>query len=70
VIEFWEEPREVELYDLVRDPEEMNNLAGDAGHAGTVRDLLERMRRLRRQLGDRESDPPGDVADCGAFQRG
>ena len=57
LIEFWEQPRELELYDLVRDPEETNNLANDPKHAGTVRELRDRMQRLRRELGD--SDPPG-----------
>ena len=57
LIEFWEEPRELELYDLVTDPQEVRNLAADPRHGGTVRDLRERMQKLRRELGD--SDPPG-----------
>ncbi|HEY7862228.1 MAG TPA: sulfatase [Thermoanaerobaculia bacterium] len=57
LIEFWEQPRELELYDLARDPGEVKNLAADPKHAATVRELLERMRALRRELGD--TDPPG-----------
>ena len=60
LIEFWEQPREVELYDLARDSDEIRNLAADPKFAGTVRDLRERMQRLRRDLGD--SDPPGAPA--------
>jgi arylsulfatase A-like enzyme len=60
LIEFWEQPQEVELYDLARDPDEIRNLAADPKFAGTVRDLRERMQRLRRELGD--SDPPGAPA--------
>jgi arylsulfatase A-like enzyme len=57
LIEFWEEPQELELYDLARDPDEIRNLAADPEYAATVRELREKMHRLRRELGD--ADPPG-----------
>jgi arylsulfatase A-like enzyme len=53
-IEFWEEPQELELYDLVRDPDEVNNLASNPAHAGKLKEMQALMRRLREELGDRE----------------
>jgi len=60
LIEFWEQPQEWELYDLVRDPDETNNLAGDPRHAAKLREMQALMKRLRAELGD--ADPPGPVA--------
>jgi arylsulfatase A-like enzyme len=57
LIEFWEQPQELELYDLTRDPDEVKNLAADPKFAGKVRELRKRMSDLRRELGD--ADPPG-----------
>lgn len=60
LIHYYEQPEEWELYDLERDPDEMNNLAGRRDHASRVRELRERMSALRRELGD--TDPPGPAA--------
>ncbi len=57
LIEFWEQPQQWELYDLVLDPDETRNLADDPGHASRVQELKLLMRRLRTELGD--ADPPG-----------
>jgi len=35
--------RSVRLYDMVRDPDETTNLAGQSGHAATVRELIDRL---------------------------
>ena len=57
LIEFWEQPQEWELYDLVSDPDETNNLAADPGHAAKLHEMQALMKRLRAELGD--ADPPG-----------
>jgi len=57
LIHFWEQPEEWELYDIVNDRDETNNLAYDRGHARIVRELNQRMVELRRETGD--VDPPG-----------
>jgi arylsulfatase A-like enzyme len=41
-----------ELYDLNRDPLEMENLYADAEHAGRVRDMTTRMREWQARTGD------------------
>lgn len=41
-----------ELYDLERDPDEVVNLADDPDHAGTLRDLQEKLRAFQEQTGD------------------
>jgi arylsulfatase A-like enzyme len=66
LMHFWEQPEEWELYDLVADPDEVNNLAGKREHARTIRELRARMETLREELGDH--DPPGPApvaAPCG-----
>jgi arylsulfatase A-like enzyme len=66
LVHFYEQPEEWELYDLQRDPDEMNNLAGRRERAGTIRELRTKMAELRNQLGD--ADPPGPApvaAACG-----
>jgi N-sulfoglucosamine sulfohydrolase len=44
-------PKE-ELYDLERDPNELNNLAGDAAHAQKLADLRQRLRAWQQQTAD------------------
>jgi arylsulfatase A-like enzyme len=41
-----------ELYDLEKDPYELRNLAGDAGHAAVVRDMKARLASWRAKSGD------------------
>ena len=52
-----------ELYDLRRDPDCLKNLATDAGHAGRMRSLRERMERRLKQEGDPRASGKGDVFD-------
>lgn len=58
LIEFWEDPKEWELYDLVADPDETNNLASTRKELR--RELKQRTDALRHALG--EKDPPGPQA--------
>jgi len=56
----------VELYDLLMDPGEMRNLAGDADHTGLEAELDERLERWMRDTADALLDgpippPPGAV---------
>jgi N-sulfoglucosamine sulfohydrolase len=43
---------QLELYDLERDPDEVNNLAGDPTHAALLRDLTARLRDFQRATRD------------------
>jgi arylsulfatase A-like enzyme len=43
-----------ELYDIEADPHELNNLAGDPSHAGTLEALRATLARWQRETGDRE----------------
>ena len=51
VAAFLQRPRE-ELYDLSSDPNELNNLAGDASHAQTLDDLRQRLRAWQQETND------------------
>ena len=57
LVHFWEQPEEWELYDLERDPDETENLAGRREHRATLEELRRRLDALRREVGDQ--DPPG-----------
>jgi arylsulfatase A-like enzyme len=59
LIHFWREPQEWELYDLQTDPDETTNLAARPEHAGQLRQMQERLAKLRREFDD--IDPPGYV---------
>lgn len=48
---YLQRPKE-ELYDLTADPNELKNLAGDAGHAKTLADLRERLRAWQSVTND------------------
>jgi arylsulfatase A-like enzyme len=48
---YHEHPAE-ELYDIVADPHEMKNLAGEGAHAATVRELRAKVRGWMKQQGD------------------
>ncbi len=41
-----------ELYDLERDPRELNNVAADPAYAGVLKDMKAELERLRVQYGD------------------
>jgi arylsulfatase A-like enzyme len=43
-----------ELYDLLNDPHELQNLAGEPDHKRTLDDLKQELERLRTQLGDKD----------------
>jgi arylsulfatase A-like enzyme len=51
-IHYFEAPQEYELYDLVADPGENNNLYGKAEFAAIVENLQQRMMQLRRETSD------------------
>ena len=45
-------PPEWELFDLEKDPTEMNDVYADPAYAAVVRDLKNELQRLRREVGD------------------
>lgn len=49
-----------ELYDLVADPHELNNLAGDMEHAGKKAELKARLDAWIAETGDQGTEPEGD----------
>ncbi|MBW1843726.1 MAG: sulfatase [Deltaproteobacteria bacterium] len=51
-IHYFEDPQEYELYDLVADPGENNNLYGNIEFAPIVEKLQQRMTELRRETND------------------
>jgi arylsulfatase A-like enzyme len=55
-------PPEWELFDLQKDPKEMNNVYGDAAYEGVVKELKAELMRLRQEL---EDDDDGIVIDVG-----
>lgn len=58
------EPRPAEeLYDLRRDPRQLNNVAGQAEYAGPRRELRERVERWMRETADPRVDPAYDGWD-------
>jgi len=48
----WPDLDRWELFDLEADPLELHDLSGDPEHAGILRELQERLARLRRAVGD------------------
>jgi arylsulfatase A-like enzyme len=50
------EPEEFELYDLQKDPGELDNLHGKAGYAALTQQLLNRIGELRKETGDHAKD--------------
>ena len=53
-----------ELYDLRNDPHQVRNVAADAAHAETRRELRERVQRWMRETGDPRVDPAYDGWDA------
>src|SRR5262249_12121340 len=51
VVQYLHRPRE-ELYDLTNDPNELQNLAGDAKHAKVLADLRKRLRAWQEKTHD------------------
>lgn len=51
-IHFFTEPQGFELYDLVSDPDEMNNLYGKPGYEALTKDMQARLERLRKETND------------------
>jgi arylsulfatase A-like enzyme len=45
-------PPEWELFDLQKDPNEMNNVYGEPAYSEVVQELKDELRKLRRKLGD------------------
>ena len=52
---------EWELYDLERDPKEMNNLYGHRGYSDVAGELKQEMSRLRTLYQVPEEDPPAGI---------
>jgi arylsulfatase A-like enzyme len=50
LMHYYMEPQEFEMYDLVEDPGETQNLYGNPHHAGLQRELFARMQTLRAQI--------------------
>jgi arylsulfatase A-like enzyme len=53
LIYFWKK-QQWELYDLVKDPEELANVYGDPGNASLVKRLKQELQRLRKEVRDRD----------------
>lgn len=51
-------PPEWEMYDLEKDPQEMNNVYDDPAYAETVRELKAELLRLKTELGDTDEQYP------------
>jgi arylsulfatase A-like enzyme len=49
---------EWELFDLEKDPKEMNNVYNDPAYAKVVKDLKDELLRLKKELGDRDERYP------------
>ena len=59
-IEFFLPPAEYELYDLEKDPDEMDNLYGKPGYANLTHEMRARLARLRKETDDHyEYKPTG-----------
>ncbi len=56
LIHYYEPLEEFELYDLQEDPGELHNLYGETRHATLIRDLRQRIRELRKENGDHDTD--------------
>jgi arylsulfatase A-like enzyme len=65
LIYFWKKDQ-WELYDLVKDPEELHNVYGDPAQAGVAAALKQELTRLRRELKDEDqfaNELPPDGVD-------
>jgi arylsulfatase A-like enzyme len=57
LIHFYYNIDEWELYDLAKDPREMNNIYGDASYADIVKELKAELKRLRTKYKDTTGSP-------------
>jgi arylsulfatase A-like enzyme len=55
LIHYYLEPQEFEMYDLVEDPGERNNLYDNSKHAALQKDLFHRMQQLRTEIPGKDS---------------
>lgn len=55
LIHYYLEPQEFEVYDLVQDPGETQNLYGNPQHAALQRDLFSRLQKLRQEIPGKDS---------------
>lgn len=62
-IHFWEMPEEHELYDLEKDPGELNNLAGNPAYAAKLGEMRAELARLRKETADMDF-PNADPGPC------
>ena len=53
---YFYELKEWELYDLLEDPQELNNVYEDPAYADVVRQLKQRLSELRDQYDDHNDD--------------
>ena len=49
---------EWELYDLEKDPKEMNNVYGNAAYAAVAKEMKAQLRRLQKEFKDPEPEIP------------
>ena len=47
------EVKQIQLFDIVKDPWEMNNLAGDSANAGTISEMYRELTQLQKKLSDK-----------------
>ena len=57
LIHFYQDIDEWELYDLAKDPREMENVYGDASYADIVQELKAELKQLRRKYKDTTGSP-------------
>jgi arylsulfatase A-like enzyme len=60
--EEWKEPASMELYDLKKDPLEMNNVYDDPKYARVAGQLKKKLLKLKTQLGDEDHKYPEMMA--------
>jgi arylsulfatase A-like enzyme len=60
-IHFFTEPQEFELYDLQKDPDEVNNLYGRPGYEELTTHLKERLAALRTETSDTYEYKPSGI---------
>jgi arylsulfatase A-like enzyme len=64
-IHYWEKPEAHELFHLDADPDEKNNLAGDARHKPKLAEMQAELERLRNETADDRSQDGTAFMPCG-----